>query len=141
MTVEDREQAIFGSFDGLTTGIGIIAALILAGHSKAVVVGVMGAAVAAAVGMGAGKWLSTPDRNYGTAGVMFIATLIGGAAPGIPFTFLPLHWAVAATSLIAVGVALQIGWFRGAGIRGYVETAVVLVLVTVLTVATGAGLG
>jgi VIT1/CCC1 family predicted Fe2+/Mn2+ transporter len=74
--------------------------------------------------MGAGKWLSTPDRNAGRALVMAGATAVGGFAPGIPFLVLPELAAVAVCAAIAVTVGAGIGLLRRKGARGYLETAV-----------------
>ncbi|MBV8221567.1 MAG: VIT1/CCC1 transporter family protein, partial [Solirubrobacterales bacterium] len=55
----DAREAIFGSFDGMTSTLGVVAGL-LATHSSArhIVAAAIGIAVAATVGMGAGQYLS-----------------------------------------------------------------------------------
>ncbi len=58
----DTREAIFGSFDGMTSTLGVIAGL-LATHTSApkILAGAIGIAVAATVGMGAGQYLSDPN--------------------------------------------------------------------------------
>src|SRR5215469_7926541 len=84
----DAKEAIFGSFDGMTSTLGVVAGL-LATNSSAphIVAGAIGIAVAATIGMGAGQYLSDGDRNVRKAIVMAVATLIGSVLPAIPFLF------------------------------------------------------
>ena len=65
------KEAIFGSFDGMTSTLGVVAGL-LATHATApkIVAAAIGIAVAATVGMGAGQYLSDGARNLLNAVVM-----------------------------------------------------------------------
>src|SRR5271166_4449225 len=84
----DIREAIFGSFDGMTSTLGVVAGL-LATHAPApkILAAAIGIAVAATVGMGAGQYLSDGNRNMHKAIVMAVATLIGSVLPAIPFIF------------------------------------------------------
>ena len=126
----DTREAIFGSFDGMTSTLGVVAGL-LATKSTAphIVAGAIGIAVAATIGMGAGQYLSDGERNIRKATVMAAATLIGSALPALPFFFgasLPCVLASVAITLLASAV---IGHYRG-----YVVTYAILVIVSALTV-------
>jgi hypothetical protein len=67
----DLKEAIFGSFDGMTSTLGVVAGL-LATHAAApkIVAASIGIAVAATVGMGAGQYLSDGARNVRNAVVI-----------------------------------------------------------------------
>ena len=84
----DLREAIFGSFDGMTSTLGVVAGL-LATNATApkILAAAIGIAVAATVGMGAGQYLSDGARNMRRAVVMAVATLIGSVLPAIPFVF------------------------------------------------------
>src|SRR6516164_3591116 len=84
----DAKEAIFGSFDGMTSTLGVVAGL-LATRSTAshIVAGAIGIAVAATIGMGAGQYLSDEQRDLRKALVMAVATLIGSVLPALPFFF------------------------------------------------------
>jgi VIT family len=64
----DLKEAIFGSFDGMTSTLGVVAGL-LATHASApkIVAAAIGIAVAATVGMGTGQYLSDGQRNLRNA--------------------------------------------------------------------------
>ena len=57
LATSDLREAIFGSFDGMTSTLGVVAGL-LATHATApkIVAAAIGIAVAATVGMGAGQY-------------------------------------------------------------------------------------
>jgi hypothetical protein len=126
----DTREAIFGSFDGMTSTLGVVAGLLATNSSaRHIVAAAIGIAVAATVGMGAGQYLSDGQRNVRKAAVMALATLVGSALPAIPFAFgssLACVLASAAITLLAAGV---IGHYRG-----YLVTYAILVVVSVLTV-------
>ncbi len=55
----DAREAIFGSFDGMTSTLGVVAGLLATKASpNHIVAGAIGIAVAATIGMGAGQYLS-----------------------------------------------------------------------------------
>ena len=126
----DLREAIFGSFDGMTSTLGVVAGL-LATNATApkILAAAIGIAVAATVGMGAGQYLSDGARNMRNALVMAVATLIGSVLPAIPFVFGDSHASVAASIGITLLAAAIIGHYRG-----YLVTYSILIIVSVVTV-------
>lgn len=126
----DAREAIFGSFDGMTSTLGVVAGL-LATRASAhhILAGAIGIAVAATIGMGAGQYLSDDQRNVRKAVVMAVATLIGSVLPALPFisgASLGCVLASLAITLLAAGV---IGHYRG-----YAVTYGILIAVSAITV-------
>lgn len=130
LDASDAKEAIFGSFDGMTSTLGVVAGL-LATKSSAphIVAGAIGIAVAATVGMGAGQYLSDGQRNLRKAVVMAVATLIGSALPAIPFAFGTSLACVVASVVVTFLTAAVIGHYRG-----YLVTYGILIVVSVITV-------
>jgi VIT family len=130
LSASDAKEAIFGSFDGITSTLGVVAAL-LATKSSAphIVAGAIGIAVAATIGMGAGQYLSDGDRNLRKATVMAVATLVGSVLPALPFFF----GASLACVLVSVGITLAAAAVIG-HYRGYLVTYAILIVVSGLTV-------
>ncbi|HUA44498.1 MAG TPA: VIT1/CCC1 transporter family protein [Solirubrobacteraceae bacterium] len=126
----DLREAIFGSFDGMTSTLGVVAGL-LATNATApkILAAAIGIAVAATVGMGAGQYLSDGDRNMRKAVVMAMATLIGSVLPAIPFIFGDSQACVFSSIGITVVAAGIIGHYRG-----YLVTYSILIIVSVVTV-------
>ena len=127
----DRREAIFGSFDGMTSTLGVVAGLLATNASAPkILAAAIGIAVAATVGMGAGQYLSDGgERNTKRALVMALATLVGSALPAIPFAFGDSLACILASLAITVLAAAVIGHYRG-----YVVTYAILVVVSVVTV-------
>ena len=126
----DLKEAIFGSFDGMTSTLGVVAGL-LATHASAskIVAGAIGIAVAATVGMGAGQYLSDGRRNLRSAVVMALATLVGSVIPAVPFLFGDSRACIAASIVVTALAAAFIGHYRG-----YFVTYSILIVVSVVTV-------
>jgi VIT1/CCC1 family predicted Fe2+/Mn2+ transporter len=126
----DLKEAIFGSFDGMTSTLGVVAGL-LATHAAApkIVAASIGIAVAATVGMGAGQYLSDGARNLRNAIVMAVATLVGSVIPAVPFLFGDSRACIAAAIAVTALAAAVIGHYRG-----YLVTYAILIVVSVLTV-------
>jgi VIT1/CCC1 family predicted Fe2+/Mn2+ transporter len=126
----DTREAIFGSFDGMTSTLGVVAGL-LATRSSAphIVAGAIGIAVAATIGMGAGQYLSDDQRSIRKAVVMALATLIGSVLPAVPFFFGASTACVVASFVITLLAGGVIGHYRG-----YVVTYTILIVVSILTV-------
>jgi len=126
----DLKEAIFGSFDGMTSTLGVVAGL-LATHASApkIVAASIGIAVAATVGMGAGQYLSDGKRNVRNAVVMAGATLIGSVIPAVPFLFGDSRACIAASIVITALAAAVIGHYRG-----YLVTYSILIVVSLVTV-------
>ena len=126
----DLKEAIFGSFDGMTSTLGVVAGL-LATHASApkIVAAAIGIAVAATVGMGAGRYLSDGQRSLRNAVVMAVATLVGSVVPAVPFLFGDSRASIAASIGVTALAAGVIGHYRG-----YLVTYAILIVVSVVTV-------
>jgi len=135
VTADDLKEAIFGSFDGMTSALGVITGLVVAGTHTGprILAAALGLAVAATVGMGAGQYLSDTKRSVRLACVMGAATFAGSVAPALPF----IAGYGTAQLLCALAILLAGGCLIG-HFRGYRLTFVVLAVVTVLTVALSA---
>jgi VIT1/CCC1 family predicted Fe2+/Mn2+ transporter len=126
----NRKEAVFGSFDGMTSTLGVVAGLLAANATPPkILAGAIGIAVAATIGMGAGQYLSDGKRNMRKAVVMAVATLIGSVLPALPFIFGTSLACVLSSVLITIGAAGVIGYYRG-----YVFTFSILLIVSILTV-------
>ena len=126
----DRREAIFGSFDGMTSTLGVVAGLLAArATAPKILAGAIGIAVAATIGMAAGQYLSDGTRNLCRAGVMGLATLVGSVLPALPFLFGDGRGPQVASGVVTFVAAAFIGHFRG-----YVVTYSVLLLVASVTV-------
>jgi hypothetical protein len=133
---ESISQGIFGAFDGMTSALGVIAATLIAGSTRFIVLAVFGVAIAATVGMAAGEYLSDPKRSLRRAMVMGAATLVGAVAPGLPFLVLGKWPAAIGCLLITVTLAGLIAHFRQpGGWRAYATTFGILGAVAALTAA------
>ena len=141
MTPDDRKQIVFGGFDGLTSAVGLIVALVLSAHTGTLVIAVAGLAVASAVGMGAGEWLGDSESDFGRALVMAAATAVGAFLPAIPFLFLARWPGAVVAMMISLATAVSIGRVRGRGARGYVETLGITSVAVALSVAVSLFLG
>jgi hypothetical protein len=84
LTTDDTEQSIMGSFDGITagTGVALMASTI---SSHAVVITLLGLAIAEFFGMGGAKKLS--GGNYRQAAVMSFASFLGCFWLAFPYIF------------------------------------------------------
>ncbi len=133
MTREDLQQAVFGSFDGLTSALGVIAGLIVAGTHTGprILAGALGLAVAATVGMGAGEYLSDESRNLRLALIMAAATLVGSILPALPFALGYGTSQLIASGTLTIIAALTIGHHRGYRLT----LTILLIVVAAVTVA------
>lgn len=126
----DTTEAIFGSFDGMTSTLGVVAGLLATKTSAThVVAAAIGIAVAATVGMGAGRYLSDGQRNLRKAVVMALATLVGSVLPALPFLFGTSNACVLASIGITLLASAVIGHYRG-----YLVTYAILAVVSALTI-------
>lgn len=106
----DLGEAIFGSFDGLTSAVGVVLGAMIAGAAtKTLFIAGIGLAVAAAVSMGGGEWLGDTEGSRRKAVIMGLATLVGSMVPIAPYLFasgrLALFCSAAATVALSLGVA------------------------------------
>jgi hypothetical protein len=78
--------AIFGSFDGMSSLIGVVIYLLLS-HPSVIFPAALSGAVTSAVSMGGGEYLCDSDNGLAASLVMALATFAGALAPAIPFAF------------------------------------------------------
>lgn len=141
----DLSEAIFGSYDGLISVIGVIVGL-LSSSRHTILAGAIGLAVASAVSMGAGEYLGDEGRNYRRAGIMAAATLIGTLVPIIPFLLFAKTTAIVGAAILALILAGWISWVRSKSeptLRSWIETysilAISITITFAVTVVTGVG--
>lgn len=137
MKSDDVRQVIFGTFDGLTTAVGVVFAAAIT--SANVVAVILGLAIAAAVSMAAGEWLSddeTDGANTRRAVVMGLSTLGASIVPALPFFVTRGIPAGLVAAALALGLACVIAELRpGDRVSSYVKT------IGVLTLACGLAIG
>jgi hypothetical protein len=129
-------EAAFGVFDGMTSVSGIVFAL-LAKAESVIVAASVGLAVASAIGMGLGEFLS--DRKAAgavkRAAVMAAATAVGTLAPVIPFFVTSSKMtALVIGGIIALVLTTGIGKVRDRGAAGYAVSYAVLAVACVTVV-------
>jgi VIT1/CCC1 family predicted Fe2+/Mn2+ transporter len=134
VTRDDVSQAIFGSFDGVVSVIGVMVAL-LARPTPIIVEAAVGLAAASAVGMAAGEYLGDVTRNLRRAAVMGGATVVGTMCPVLPFMVLGKNAAIVVAVALVVAISLGIAHARAqvTSGRAYVETFGVLFLAAGVT--------
>ena len=138
MNREDLAQAVFGAFDGQTSALGVIVPLLSAYHLHTILAAVVGLAVASAVGMGAGEYLSDDTKSAHRAAVMAGATALGTLAPALPFLLLlPRAVATPVSAVIALGITLLIGRVRHA----YLSTLLIFVVTVLATLVVAVAFG
>jgi hypothetical protein len=139
-TVKEQQallsEAAFGVFDGMTSVSGIVFAL-LARAESVIVAASVGLAVASAIGMGLGEYLS--DRKAAgavkRAAVMAAATAVGTLAPVIPFFVASSKMtALAIGGVIAFLLTTGIGKIRDRGLVGYAVSYAVLAVACITVV-------
>lgn len=118
MSGDDIKQAIFGSSDGATTSLGIMATMWSSHHGSSIAPAVVGASLAATVGMGGSEYISDPESSVHRATVMALGTLIGGLWPAVPFFFghsSALLATCAAAALVLGGIIVRVKVRNGDG--------------------------
>lgn len=131
--------AVFGCFDGLTSLIGVLLPLWSTGHAGTLVHTALGLALAEAVGMAAGAWLSDSDHGPAAAGVIGAATGFGTLAPTLPFAILPPAPARLACLAIITALTLVIALVRARqrGLRRALAETVLVLTAALLAVYGG----
>jgi hypothetical protein len=132
-----RRESVFGGADGLTIALGLVVSL--AGHPAAMWHAAVGAGLAEAVGMTAGRWLSDSDGGF------LVALANGGAAcsacliPAVPALLASGPAALAAEVALVAGIAAVISWLRPEkGILAVAQTYGVLIVAAGLVLAASA---
>lgn len=137
-------QEIFGSFDGLTSVLGVIVSL-LGAPLHVLLAGAAGLAASSAVGMGAGQYLADADRSIRKALAMAVSTVVGTLIPVAPYLVLPRVPATVAAGVLCVAFGVAVSVIRSRSCprkQAFVETFLVLALAAavavVVSVCTGA---
>lgn len=139
MKTEQRQEAIFGAFDGVVSIIGFVFGL-LVHHSpeSAIAMGGLGGAIAAAVSMGTGEYekhVGNWRQSLSVAVVMFVASLCGAAVAIWPFFVLGTGAALAASATGCLLVATWIGYQKRQGLRGYLMAYGTITAAAIITLA------
>jgi VIT1/CCC1 family predicted Fe2+/Mn2+ transporter len=113
--------AVFGSFDGMTSAMGVILALLATPH--ALLLGALGIGIAAVIGMGLGEWQSDSSSGWKPAVAMAVASGVGTLLPVIPFIFMAGAPAVIASALIIITATAVIAKVRVSENRSYWKAA------------------
>ena len=123
--------AIFGSFDGATSVVGVL--LTLTGHPEQITPTSLGLAAAGGVGMAAGSWLSADtDAGPVEAAVIGGATAVGTMLPALPYLALTGGAAILTSAVILVLLGAGITAVRArdrSPLRAAAETYGVLIAV------------
>lgn len=141
---DDKSAAILGSFDGATSLVGFLAgALAVHANAQAIMVEASALAVAAAVSMASGYWLS--GKPVGSSLIMGLATLLGSLVPAVPVIFLPGFPGVLFAAFLFVVLAAVIAEVRTgedvSRLRSYVSTFCVVLVAGSLAAGVSLGLG
>ena len=96
--------AVFGSFDGTASLLGVVIYLLIT-HPALIFPTAASGAVSSAISMGGGEFLSDSDNGFAASGVMAAATFTGAVLPAVPFAFGtgPLAIAVCAVIVCLIG--------------------------------------
>ena len=137
MNDEQRQEAIFGAFDGVVSVTGFVFGLLVhRSPESAIAMGGVGGAVAAGVSMGIGE-LEKHDgpwyRGLKIALTMFVASIVGSLVAVWPFFVFPTSLALLVAGLGCVAVATWIGYEKRKGFGGYVAAYITLLVAAGLT--------
>lgn len=121
--------AVFGTFDGLTSSLGVL--LALAGHPHIVLPAAVGVGTAEMVGMAAGQWQSDSNDGPGAAVVIGVSTGAGCVLPAVPFAICSPDVAAAVSTALVLAITAGIARLRAdrGRLRAAVESYAVLVAV------------
>ncbi len=132
MSKHDLSVFVMGSFDGLTCGAGTIAASYLAGNVHVLILVALGLALAEAVAMAGGQYLSEISSGVSTlkhAGIIGLSACLGVLLPALPFLLFVVPIALVACILMTVGMAMLIAQVRASSVgvaRSYLQTFAIL---------------
>jgi VIT1/CCC1 family predicted Fe2+/Mn2+ transporter len=136
-TREERQEAIFGSFDGVVSVIGVIFGCLVAhqsAHTTAIVG--TGAAIAAAVSMGMGEVEKGDEPWHARLPIgitMFVASALGSLVPVWPFYIFSKSVALLVAGVGCLLVATWIGFEKRKGISGYTSAYLAVLIAGALT--------
>lgn len=139
MNPEQRQEAIFGSFDGVVSIIGFVFGLLVHKSAEsAIAIGGLGGAISASISMGTGEYEKGDGpwhERLKVATAMFLATAIGSLVPIWPFFVFSKTVAV---MIAAIGCLIVAGWIgheKRKGVSGYLAAYVSLLAAAGLTLA------
>jgi VIT1/CCC1 family predicted Fe2+/Mn2+ transporter len=146
LTQDELGGAIFGTFDGMTSLLGVIAGALVAGSEHLLVVTAGGLAVAATVSMAGGQFLSDTGQAGARrrAAIMGLATFIGSFVPVVPYLFLGRTPATVCSLVVITLLALGIAQARVAkqGVaKAYLQTFAILIVAGGLSIIATLALG
>jgi hypothetical protein len=132
-----RKIAILGSFDGLTTALGMILSLAITGNFHGLAIAAVALAVGAAFSMAGGEYLGEDKTDWTLAKVMWTASLLGSALPAVAFLApQPYCWPICA--VLVIGMLAVIAYERPEPFwHSLRRTVIVLAVATAFGVGTG----
>lgn len=123
------KPAIFGTFDGIVTVLGVVCTLLH--HPDQMFPVGCSVAAAGAVSMAGGEWLSDSDNGFLSSAVIGITSGVGTLLPVLPYAFTTApHVSMVLSISVYVVVGLVIASFRTdrGRWRAIVETLSVLIV-------------
>lgn len=130
--------AVFGSFDGTASLLGVVVYLLFS-HPGLIFPAAVSGAASSAVSMAGGEWLSDSENGLAASVVMGAATFTGALLPAVPFAFGTGFAAAAVSAVICLGICVTVGRLRDN--RGFgaalAETLGILLAVIAVTVLCG----
>jgi VIT1/CCC1 family predicted Fe2+/Mn2+ transporter len=139
---DNLSRGIFGGFDGMCCVLGVIAAGYATGDIHALLLSVIGLALAEAIAMAGGSYLSelVDVQRIRHAVIIGVASAVGIMVPAFPFFFAPRNVAILLSLFLVVALAVIIAQVRVKQLgllEAYTQTfAIVLVAATASIVAT-----
>ena len=141
MKQTDKQQAIFGMFDGLTSSLGVVIALLLQHQSTAHLFNIIvGLSLSSGLSMGYGEWLADEEGNDHRALIMAGSTALGCFIPALPFLLFSGFFAYLWAIVIMYWVCYYVGKMRGRDPRltkevyyGVVGVSLIVILVEWMT--------
>ena len=103
--------AVFGSFDGTSSLLGVLVYLLVT-HPKLIFPTALCGAISSAVSMGGGEWLSDSSNGFGASMVMGLATFAGAVLPAAPFAFGGGWPAITASVVIIIAIHVAVAFLR-----------------------------
>lgn len=139
MNTEERQEAIFGSFDGIVSIMGFIFGLwVHKSPESAIAIGGLGGAVAAGVSMGFGEYEKHDgdwQSSLPVALVMFAASLGGSLIAVWPFFVFSTGVALVVSLIGCMTVATWIGYAKHKSWRGYATAYLTFLAAAGITLA------
>ena len=137
MDTAEREDAIFGAFDGVVSVVGFLFGLLVHHASRQMVAsGGLGGAIAATVSMSWGIYEAQDGlwhEKLRNAVAMGVSTFLGSFVLVLPFFLFARTTALLVSGGACLAVAGWIGWEKRRGLRGFLKAYAVLLSAVGLT--------